>query len=166
MSFQAKRLRVQLPCGERTVFEEAAAGARAPGGGCAFPTEDCQGGTCWFQSPIACDIWSPLTRHICDFESPCYFGTPPCGGFASPCVRFGTPCPDFVSPCGGFSTPCQRFLSPCGGTECPGGSVIDPGPVLIDPEHLPALREALEAQLKEIETAEKALKKRGGKGKG
>jgi hypothetical protein len=38
--------------------------------------------------------------------------------------------------------------------------VIDPGRVLVDPEDLPRLKEALEAQLKEIETAEQALKER------
>jgi hypothetical protein len=36
--------------------------------------------------------------------------------------------------------------------------VIDPGKVVVDPEDLPRLREALEAQLKEIEIAEQALK--------
>jgi len=38
--------------------------------------------------------------------------------------------------------------------------MVHPGRILVDPEHLPRLREALEAQLKEIETAEQALKER------
>jgi hypothetical protein len=40
--------------------------------------------------------------------------------------------------------------------------VVDPGPILVAPEHLPALRQALEEQLKEIEKAEKALEEHGG----
>jgi len=36
---------------------------------------------------------------------------------------------------------------------------VDPGKILVDPEHLPLLRERLEAQLKEIEKAEEELKK-------
>jgi hypothetical protein len=42
---------------------------------------------------------------------------------------------------------------------------INPGRFVVDPEQLPALREALETQLKEIETAEQALKERGKRGK-
>jgi hypothetical protein len=143
MSFQAKKLRVQLPCGEATLIEEGAEQAGAAAGFCRipslcrFPTQICWGGTCHFGT-VACHGF--FTN--CGFVSPCRFDT--CGGIASVC-EFGTPCG--------------------GGTifRCPGGSEqpVDPGTIVVDPEHLPALREALEAQLKEIETAEKALKERG-----
>jgi hypothetical protein len=39
--------------------------------------------------------------------------------------------------------------------------MTDPWAILVYPEQLPLLRQALEAQLEEIETAEKALKERG-----
>jgi hypothetical protein len=46
---------------------------------------------------------------------------------------------------------------PCGfGTDVP----VDPRTVLVDPADLPLMRQALEAQLKEIESAEQALKER------
>jgi hypothetical protein len=38
--------------------------------------------------------------------------------------------------------------------------VVDPGAIVVQPEHLPVLREQLEAQLKEIEIAEQALEER------
>lgn len=46
---------------------------------------------------------------------------------------------------------------------CPGGSEepFDRGAVLVDPEHLPVLKERLIAQLKEIDIAEEELRKRG-----
>src|SRR6266511_1934487 len=131
MSFKARRLRVQLPCGESTVFEE-----QARGPGCAFPTQVCEGGTCWFETPINCGFVSP------------------CGAFASFC-EFPTPC-RFGS-CG-FQSPCRHFTA----VACPPGTELEvhPGRIVVDPEHLPLLREALEAQLKEIEAAEQALKER------
>jgi hypothetical protein len=180
MSFQAKRLRVQLPCGEGTVYEEEAARAQdcigltcgafsqcGPGTGCAFPTDVCEGGTCWFQTPINCGF-SPCGgfASFCEFHSGCPAFASPCGGFASPC---GFPSPCRFGTCG-FPSPCRfgtcGFLSPCGprtAIACQRGSdlPIDPGIIVVDPEDLPALRQALEAQLKEIEKAEQALKERG-----
>jgi hypothetical protein len=139
MSFEAKRLRVQLPCGEHTAREVDAARL-----GCPFPTDVCEGGTCWFQSPPVCRFptkfcaWPTLVQ---------------CGHFHSWCP-LGT-CP--FDTCG--------FVSPCGWrSEIQCGPItdhidVDPGKILVDPEHLPVLRERLEAQLKEIDKAEEELKK-------
>ena len=142
MSFEAKRLRVQLPCPEGESVKEIDIGGR----GCLFPTDPCEGGTCWFQSPPVCRF---PTYIGCE-----YFGTPPmtCVYFGSPpptCHYFGTPpCP--------YDTCGWRSPVACGpGTDL----VIDPGRILVDPEQLPALREALEAQLKEIDKAEEELRK-------
>ena len=88
----------------------------------------------------------------CQFQTPCHFHT--CG---------------FVTPhtCGFVSPFTCQFASGCGPTfhptVCPAGSVdppIDPGAIVIDPEDLQALREHLEAQLKDIAAAEQALKDR------
>jgi hypothetical protein len=127
MSFEAKRLRVRLPCGEATVIEEAAQQAGFAPGWCRWTT--------------------------------CLFGTDFCALPSRICV--------WPSRCGWFT--CE-FGSCGGGTilrRCPAGTdqPVDPGTILVDPEHLPALREALETQLKEIEMAERALKERGGEGK-
>jgi hypothetical protein len=145
MSFEAKRLRVQLPCGGVTVREIDAGGV-----GCPFPTDVCVGGTCWFQSP-------PVCRFPTEF---CPYPTiVACAYFGSPCP-YGTRCPYGTCP---FDT--CGFVSPCGWRspiQCgPGTDLdVDPGRILVDPEHLPVLRERLEAQLKEIEKAEEELKKR------
>ena len=137
MSFQARRLRVQLPCGEQTVVE---AQAFQP-----TPTA-CPFATCGFVTPAT----------ICrNFNSNC--------GIVSQCHQFHTivACQQFVSPIcamNTFACGCSvTFIDPCGGA----GSG-DPGPIQIDPEVLPQLREQLEAQLKEIEKAEQALKEREG----
>ena len=145
MSFEAKRLRVQLPCGSVTAREIDVGGV-----GCPFPTDVCAGGTCWFQSP-------PVCRFPTEF---CAWPT------VIQCAHFGSWCPTgtcpfdtcgIVSPCGWRSDPCGwRSPIACGpGTDLD----VDPGKILVDPEHLPLLRERLEAQLKEIEKAEEELKK-------
>ena len=153
MSFEAKRLRVQLPCGGVTVRE-----IEVGGGGCPFPTDVCAGGTCWFQSPPVCRFPTDFCRFPTDFcRYPTIIG---CGYFGTPC-HYGTPCPHGTCP---FDT--CGFVSPCGfhsPVKCgPGTDLVDvdPGRILVDPEHLPVLRERLEAQLKEIEKAEEELKKR------
>lgn len=145
MSFQARKLRVQLPCREKTLIEQQQV---PPGTFCRIPS--CNFGTCGFVSPATCRFGS------CGFGT-CQFAT--CGFVSPQTCAFGT-C-GFVSP-----VTCQ-FASPCGitidPTGCPGGSVdppIDPGTVVVDPEHLPALREQLEARLKDIDAAEQALKER------
>ena len=137
MSFQAKRLRVQLPCGEATVIEEEA--QQVGGAGlCRAPS------FCGFPTP--CQFLT-YTCRLCTIGTPCGFGTWGCQRFFS--CEFGT--------CGLGTIP-----------RCPAGSEqpVDPGTLVVDPEHLPALREALEAQLKEIEKAEQQLKERGGQGEG
>jgi hypothetical protein len=163
MSFKARRLRVQLPCGESTVFEE-----QARGPGCAFPTQVCEGGTCWFETPINCGFVSPCGAFasFCEFPTDCgptACGPTPCG-YLTPC-RYGTcryaTC-GFLTPCKfgtcGFESPCRYFTA----VACPPGTELEvhPGRIVVDPEHLPLLREALERQLKEIEAAEQALKER------
>jgi hypothetical protein len=136
MSFQAKRLRVQLPCGEGTVIEEGAQQAGAAAGLCRMPS--------------ICGLGS-------DCLATCQFGTDFCALPSGWCW--------WPSRCGWFT--CE--FGTCGGgtvLRCPFGTArpVDPGTVVVDPEHLPALREALEKQLEEIEKAEQALKERGGEG--
>jgi hypothetical protein len=144
MSFEAKRLRVQLPCGEATV-QELQAGPQC-GVSCRFPTQVCEGGTCWFETPP-----------ICQFDT-CGIVTPvTCYHFASPvtCYHFRT-CYHFTWPPCGPSPVCHRFVSCTPRTDLE----LDPGTIVVDPEDLPRLREQLEAQLKEIEKAEAELEKR------
>jgi hypothetical protein len=144
MSFEAKRLRVQLPCGEATVIEEGAQQATPL---CRIPSIYCR------------QFCTQFTPCLCSDPTPCHYGTIACYRYNTGC--FGA----FISHC--YAGTCG-FVSPIpcveGTFRCPGGSEQpgDPGPIVIDAEHLPALREALEAQLKEIESAEQALRERGG----
>jgi hypothetical protein len=117
MSFQSKRLRVQLPCGEGTVIEQPI---------------DCPGGTVCRGASFFC------AQDTCVFGEHSRVG--PGGLCNAPTCDFGT-----KVPCGGFGS----------------DRMTDPWAVVIDPEHLPLLRQALEAQLNEIEAAEQALKERG-----
>jgi hypothetical protein len=149
VSFEARKLRVQLPCGEQTLIEP-----QQPQQGdilCRFPS--CNFGTCGFVSP---------GTGTCRFPTiACHFGSCPlgsCGFFSPQTCPFGS-C-GFVSPQTCHFGTCGITIVPTG---CPGGSVdppIDPGTIVIDPEHLPVLKEQLQAQLKEIENAEQALKDR------
>ena len=107
MSFKARRLRVQFPCPPGTVIE------LGRGGPCHFPTDPCEGGTCWFQSPIVCDFPSPILCEVttdpclrfgtCPFST-CWYPTPPCRGtmMASPCPHFTAvgcpPATDVIDP--------------------------------------------------------------------
>jgi len=80
------------------------------------------------------------------------------------CVALNSGVCNFGSACGALASLCG-IPSACGpSVRCPGGSEqpVDPGTIVVDPEHLPVLREALEAQLKEIDKAEQALKERAG----
>lgn len=171
MSFKARRLRVQFPCPPGTVIEQE---ARGPG--CAFPTDVCEGGTCWFETPIDCRFQSACGAFASFCEYPTDCGITNCG--PTPC-RFGTPCAFYTCR---YPTWCEfRSCGPASGCRhftavgCPPATdvVIDPGKIVVDPEQLPALREALEARLKEIEAAEQALKEyekaaeeeEGGKGR-
>jgi hypothetical protein len=146
MSFEAKRLRVQLPCDEHGTLVELGAGPQVgPGGGCHLPTIECDFGTCWFETPI-CDF--PTLIACPDYISePCFTYRTPIG-----CYRYWSPPPP---------PPCWRFHSCFHYLTCPPRSlVVEPPVIQIDPEQLPVLRERLEAQLKEIEKAEKELEKR------
>ena len=124
MAFDAKRLRVQLPCGEATVVQQAKQTIQFT------PT------ACGFVSPTICH-WPSHQTCWCSFQSPpvtvtCAFGT------------------------------CGVSLQNCTGTIQCGGSGDPTGPVEIDAEHLPVLREQLEAQLAEIAAAEKAVEEHQG----
>jgi hypothetical protein len=182
MAFEAKRLRVQLPCGEATVQEQAAAAQQGPVGTqqtltqtlCAIPSVGCAA-SCHFPTHPCQDFGS-----LCEFPTnQCRFPTNLCAGnfqtlcqgFASPCQGFGSPCPfntcGFNSPCGGHLSVVCRFGSRpdltetiCGGSE----PIENPGTIVVAPEHLPVLREQLEAQLKEVEIAEQAIKDLGQEG--
>jgi hypothetical protein len=158
MSFEAKRLRVQLPCNDTTLIDTVApqaCGAQTiacnaqtlcaiPSVLCHFPTNVCQG----FNSLCA------LPTNVCQFP------TNACHGFQSLCA-FNSCGP--ASVCGQFSacgpgSPQTIPTTPgCGVTEQP----IDPGTIVVDPAQLPVLRQQLEDQLAEIEKAEQALKERG-----
>jgi hypothetical protein len=115
MAFQAKRLRVQLPCGERTAFEEAV---------------------------------GVLTD--CPLDSVCFGGSYPCDPNTCVIGRASE-----IGP----RTLCQAPTDVCFAAS---GQRVDPASVLIDPEHLPVLREHLEARLRDVAAAEKALEERGG----
>jgi hypothetical protein len=134
MSFQAKRLRVQLPCREAaTVIEQGAQEIGAAAGFCRIPSvcrfmSECAFGTCQFGTDFCA-----LPSRVCLWPTGCGWFT----------CEFGT--------CGGATI----FRCPVG-TEQP----VDPGTIVVDPEHLSVLREALEAQLKEIDKVEQALKQR------
>src|SRR5215212_11333979 len=154
MSFEAKRLRVQLPCDARTVVEVDAGpvGAGPVGGGCRFPTVPCDWGTCWFETPPVCDL--PSHIGCADFISET------CVPFRTPVTCWGYFTPPHPPPtCWRWHSPiCHRFLT------CPPRSelVVDPGVIHVAPEDLPRLREQLEAQLAEIEKAETELREREG----
>src|SRR5919202_4594497 len=160
MSFEAKRLRVQLPCDPGgTVIEE---GAQQAAGLCPMPS------FCICTNVTACrQFCTQLSPCLCSHLTPCHFGTWGCQHFVT-CIVVNSGICQHGSACGPLASLCE-IPSACGPSRiCPGGSVQpgpDPGPIVIDAEHLPALREALEAQLKEIEKAEQALEERGGEGK-
>ena len=161
MSFQAKRLRVQLPCGEATLIEEGAQQATPP---CPLPSFCiCTQATPCRQFMTNACLCTHLTP--CHYGS-CHYGTWGCQHYFT-CIVVNSGICRFDSPCGPLASLCE-IPSACGPSRiCPGGSdqPVDPGTIVIDPEQLPALREALETQLKEIEKAEQALKEREGKKK-
>jgi hypothetical protein len=141
MSFQARRLRVQLPCGEATLIEEAVHQlCRYPTAACHYPTQFC----------------------LCTYLTPCHFNTTVCHRFIT-CVEFNSGVCNFGSGCGPLASLCAIPSACAASVGCPGGSEqpIDPGTIVVDPEDLPVLREALEAQLREIDKAEQLLRERG-----
>ena len=141
MSFQARRLRVQLPCGEQTVVE---AQALQP-----TPTA-CPFATCGFVTPATISA-SPSSAAA---RLP---------GAASVCHQFHTTCNQFLSPICAmdtFACGCSVTFNP---TVCQAGTVdpdrADPG----RPRGAAATAwSGSEAELKEIEKAEQALKEREG----
>lgn len=142
MSFESKRLRVQLPCEPGGTVQEI---ELKP-----LQSRFC----CWFPTRPMCRYFHtcqwPITQYGCG-----HFLSQTCHHFQTPPVC-GLPSCDFGS-CE-FGTPCG-FGSPVGGCEPQTEIPVDPGTILVDPEHLPMLREQLEAQLKELEKAEEELKK-------
>ena len=120
MAFDARNLRVQLPCGPVTVFP------------CRFETDYCfqyTHITCLWGS---CRLWSACPYGSC-IDSPltCRWGSPPICGPGSPYVE-GTP-------------------QLCAGSE----TIQQVSHVSV--EDLGVLRERLQAQLKEVEAAEKKV---------
>jgi hypothetical protein len=150
MSFGAKKLRVQLPCGtDGSVIEEAVG------------TNVCDVFTC---EPGTCQVFS------CDFqtEGPVFCQIPSYGCFVGTCqmgtCRVGTPCN--MGTCAHLTCPhgtcgqgtCRvRTIAPVG---CEGESVLREPSLVVDADQLPVLRERLEAQLAEIDKAEQAVKER------
>jgi hypothetical protein len=186
MAFESKRLRVQLPCKkagtlvEKEPDPEARLGGRIPDPECAIFA------SCRFRTPVNCGFPSPQGCVFCTWESPAcrYFESPVPGcpnGITLEKVCAVVTC--------GVTDACHFGTEVCGApTRDPGGQpiVVDPDPenpdtLLLRPEdlgrfrrHLQAELERIEAleerrgeiegQLKELASAEKALKKRS-KGK-
>jgi hypothetical protein len=148
MSFRARKLRVQLPCGtDGSVIAEQA----GDGGDCDWPTGceifTCDAGTC---VNVFTTQGFPTQTVVCQWISSCDLG-------------YGT-CPADSCPFGSCTAP-----SPCtvvGTRHCANTCrvqtiVVGPGTlrdeVIVDADQLPALRERLERQLAEIEKAEQAV---------
>lgn len=163
MAFEARRLRVQLPCGQATVQERPA--LLAPQDCDVFSNPNCPtifdtcagAGVTFPECAVATDTGCGITRP-CRFDSAtCAFDT--CA-FQSPCAGS---CPGGscrLDTCG-FVSPrtCRVAVSDIGcrfGTDI----AIDPGQIVINPEQLPVLRQQLEAQLAEVAKAEQALRER------
>jgi hypothetical protein len=170
MAFESKRLRVQLPCKKAGTLVEKEA---EPEAARMRPLECMIFGSRPFHRPINCGFPSPQCV-FCTWVSPeCQFNSA-CEGFRTPdCIdSFRVPrhCPIGTRDCGGPT------IDP--GTE---PIVVDPDPenpdtVLLRPEDLGRFRRQLqdeldriesleerrgqiEGQLKELDSAEKALKK-------
>ena len=157
---------------------------------CGFPTPGCIG----IASPVTCSVHTPACH---GYASPptCRVGydTPICRGFHTVC-NFNSPvCNEFASPfdcgpgntqmCRGGGTHPGEITETCGATPAERTDIPverfsdDPETVLINPEHLPVLRNQLEVeleqiagleerkavvegQLKELDSVEKELKKK------
>jgi hypothetical protein len=119
-SFEARRLRVQIPCGSVTLIQC---------GGFTF----CRFLSCGYPTIWGCGV---IHTRWCEWGT-CGWASPDPCGFISPVVQLT---PEVL---------------------CAGSEEIQPK-VTIDPEELPVLRERLEAQLKEIQSAEEQVKKQAG----
>lgn len=159
MSFEAKKLRVQLPCGTNgSVIEEQAAG---DGGECDFPS-GCQIFTCAWGTDCINVFWTtPLQGPVfCQWISACDWGYGTCPAYTCPNASCTIPSPCRFGTCGAHSAcPAHSAVVTVTGTIREGG-------LIVDADQLPALREQLEAQLKEIEKAEKAVEERRREQKG
>jgi hypothetical protein len=136
MAFEARNLRVQIPCGAVTLIN------CTPGHTihCFFPTKHCH-------FPTYCHWGTP---HTCFWGTPCHWGSPcrwgSCG-YYSPVVDVPEQCIAGTHP-----TDIITELTPnCGTTQ------VAEGPITVLPEHLSVLKEQLQQQLKEVELAEKAV---------
>ena len=173
MSFEAKRLRVQLPCQEAGSLVEA---AQVTGGVCRFGTQVAPT-ACVGQSQVYCAEWS----------GPCVWDTGPCfAGTRPPCVNYRSGwCPGFASPpwcefgtdtCGPASP--RVVMNPTELIEIE-HDAENPGTVLLHPDQLPQFRAQLELEMKqidalaerkeqiagqieEVDAAQQELEKRGG----
>lgn len=168
MAFRAKRLRVQLPCGEEgSVLDRR------------MRLDVCQVQTCYVltrldlcQPPHLTGIPGGPPPHCRAFSQCGWFETPPvCNypGSAPPQCHHGTP-----HPCDWFGTPhgprqCHDAFQTLGGPfeQCEGhhwfsvchhlGSIVVL-PTEVDADALPLLRRQLELRLEEIEMAAEAAK--------
>jgi hypothetical protein len=150
MSFGARKLRVQLPCGaDGSVIAE-----EAGGDGCGDWTTICQIFTCDWGTDCVNVFWTtPLQGPtvLCQWSSPCGTGYGTCPYNS---------CPNATCT---FPSPCQ--YGTCVGRGPLHSIVVGPGTIreqalVVDADQLPRLREHLEAQLKEIEKAERAVEER------
>jgi hypothetical protein len=173
MAFESKRLRVQLPCKKAGTLVEKEAEPEAA----RMRNPECMiFGSRRFRPPINCGFPSPQGCVFCTWVSPeCQLNSACEGGFQTPnCID------SFLVP-----RHCLAGTQDCGGPTVDPGTepiVVDPDPenpdtVLLRPEDLGRFRRQLEAeleriealeqrrgeiegQLKEVDSAEKALKKR------
>jgi hypothetical protein len=138
MSFEARNLRIQLPCRQVTILDCGVGITHL----CGNPTVLCpaQSIVCHFPTQVCVQYASICGIHSCAYAT--------CG--------WQSICPLHTQ------IGCQ-----VGGTfKCPGSWVEDPGELIIDAEQIGALRESLEAQLKELDDAEAKLREFRDKEKG
>jgi hypothetical protein len=152
MSFRARKLRVQLPCGtDGSVIAEEVGGG-GDGGDCDWPTGckifTCDAGTC---VNVFTTQGFPTQTVVCQWVSTCDLGYGTCPADTCPAGSCTAP-----SPCAVFGT------RHCAANTCLARTiVVGPGTLrdelIVDADQLPALRERLERQLEEIEKAERAV---------
>jgi hypothetical protein len=163
MSFGAKKLRVQLPCGtDGSVIEDQAGHCRV------FTCEPgtCEVFSCAFETgPLACQFPSAECHvGVSCYMLSCYMYTCPMGSCPMGSCHMGT-CPNLS--CGvpschfGTCAPAScraRTIAPT--VECGAESVLEERAIIVDADQLPVLRARLEAQLEEIRKAEQAVEER------
>jgi hypothetical protein len=137
MAFEARKLRVQIPCGPVTLIDCTPGATRY----CYWPTQHCPIFTCDWGTHLTC-VWD---TPWCRYGSPCR-GWNSCG-FYSPVVDVPIECIAGTSP----TYKITELTPNCGTTA------VAEGPITVLPEHLGVLKEQLQRQLAEIEEAEKAV---------